>query len=99
MAYTRIKKDTPAAAALRKQAGAYLKKQREKAEITQNELARILGFDYYTMISQVESGKSRLPPDKMVAWATAIKTDPKEMAKTLLRSYDPFTWQVLFGGK
>jgi len=82
---------------LRKKAGDYLKRTREKAEMTQSDMAKAIGVEYYTMISQIENGKSRLPPDKMQAWAEATKTDPAEFAKRLLQYYDPFTWQMLFG--
>jgi transcriptional regulator with XRE-family HTH domain len=99
MAYSHPQHGHPEAAKLRKEAGAYLKQQRERAEITQMELAKKLGFEYYTMVSQVEVGKTRLPPDKMQAWAEAVKADPQEFTRTLLRYYDPFTWQILFGGR
>jgi transcriptional regulator with XRE-family HTH domain len=99
MATTNPLASHPDSANLRKEAGAYLKKVREKAGISQNELAKKVGIDYYTMISQVEGGKVRLPPDKMQGWADAVQVDPETFAKTLLRFYDPFTWEILFGGK
>jgi transcriptional regulator with XRE-family HTH domain len=97
MAFGHPQQGDPNAAVLRKEAGRYLKDLREKADLTQNALSKLLGFEYYTMISQVEGGKARIPPDKMLAWAKAVKTDPKVFARTLLRYYDPFMWQVLFG--
>ncbi len=99
MAYSHPQHGHPEAAALRKQAGDYLRQCRQKAELTQNAIAKVLGFEYYTMVSQVESGKTRVPPDKMQLWAQAVKVDPQEFAKTLLRFYDPFMWQMLFGSK
>lgn len=86
-------------ARLRKAAGAYLKGLREKAEITQLQLAKELDLDYAQMVSHVEIGKARVPPDRIVQWARAVKADPKEVARELLKFYDPFMWQALFGGK
>lgn len=89
----------PDALALRKQAGAYLKSAREKAELSQNELAKLVSLEYYTMVSQIERGQARLPPDRQQAWAEALRVDPQEFVRTLLRYYDPYTWSILFGGQ
>lgn len=86
------------AVALRKKAGVYLKGLREKAEITQLQLARELGLEYPQMVSHVEIGKARVPPDKIIPWANAVKQDPREVARELLKFYDPYMWQALFGG-
>ena len=99
MAYSNPQQGHPEAPALRKRAGAWLQQLRKDAELTQNALSKQLGFEYYTMVSQVESGKTRVPPDKMQAWAEALGQDPREFVKTLLRYYDPYTWQILFGGR
>lgn len=99
MAFGHPQQGHPDAAKLRKEAGVYLKRAREKADMTQQALAKELAFEYYTMISQVEVGKARVPPDKMIPWAKALGVPPQEFAKTLLRYYDPFMWQALFGNK
>ncbi|WEK48885.1 MAG: helix-turn-helix transcriptional regulator [Candidatus Kaistia colombiensis] len=82
---------------LRKEAGAYLKKLREAEEITQKDLAATIGFEYYTMVSAVESGRTRIPPDRMRAWAVALKREPAEFGKRMLQYYDPHMWSMLFG--
>ena len=41
---------------LRKQAGTWLKELRGRAGLSQIQLAELLGFKYYTFISQVENG-------------------------------------------
>lgn len=86
------------AVALRKKAGVYLKQIREEADLTQLQLAKELGLDYTQMISHVETGKARVPPDKIIPWAQAVKRDPREVARELLKFYDPYMWQALFGG-
>ncbi len=97
MAFTEYAKDTELAKKLRKQAGLYVKGLRQDAGLTQNELAKRLGLDYYTFISQVENGFNRVPPDKMHDWAKALKVDPQEFARRLLGFYDPHMYQALFG--
>ena len=57
---------------LRKQAGGWLKELRAAAGLSQIQLAQILGFKYYTFISQVENGFGRVPTESMEAWARAL---------------------------
>lgn len=87
----------PDGAALRKEAGAYVKGLREKAGITQAQLAKSLGLEYYTLISQIENGKTRVPPDQMLRWAQELDVEPRLFGQRLLQYYDPFMWQLLFG--
>ena len=61
---------------LRKQAGTWLKELRARAGLSQIELAEILGFKYYTFISQVENGFGRLPTESMEPWARALASIP-----------------------
>lgn len=98
MAFSHPQYASADAVALRKQAGVYLKHLREEAELTQLQLAKELGLDYAQMVSHVEIGKARVPPDKIIPWAQAVKKDPREVARELLKFYDPYMWQALFGG-
>ena len=59
----------PDARRLRKQAGDWLKQRRAEAGLSQVALAERLGMKYYTFISQVENGFSRVPTEAMEAWA------------------------------
>ena len=69
-----IAKAEPQAKQLRKQAGTWLKELRARAGLSQIELADVLGFKYYTFISQVENGFGRVPTESMEAgrgrWAS-----------------------------
>jgi transcriptional regulator with XRE-family HTH domain len=96
MAYTHPQQGAEHALALRKKAGAYLRRLRESQELTQVEIAESVGFRYSQMVGQIESGKVRLPPDKYVAYAKALKVDPNDMVRRLLFFYDPFTANALF---
>lgn len=95
MAFTEYRNQSEHAKALRKQAGLYLRKLREGRELTQNDLAKLLGIEYYTFVSQVETGNARVPPENIIKWAQALKVEPAELAMNLLKFYDPHTHQAL----
>ncbi len=82
--------------AQRKRAGAWLKELREDAGLTQMELAGRLGFKYYAFISQVETGFSRVPMEKMEAWAHTLGVEPRRFAQRLISFYEPELHRVLY---
>ena len=49
---------------LRKEAGRWLRDRREARGLSQRQLAELIGVEYYTFISQLETGRGRIPPDK-----------------------------------
>lgn len=81
---------------LRIAAGQFLRLMREARGKTQREVAEDLGLDYYTMISQIETGRVRVPPTMMEAYARSLGEDPRELTRTLMRYYDPLTYSLLF---
>lgn len=83
----------------RKQAGAWLKGLREEAGLTQIALASRMGFKYYAFVSQVETGFSRVPTDKMEAWAQTLGVEPREFVQHLLSFYEPELHRVLYQEK
>lgn len=95
-AQMQIAKAESQAKQLRKQAGAWLKELRTQAGLSQIQLADVLGFKYYTFISQVENGFGRVPVESMEAWAKALATDPSDFAKHLLSYYEPELYRLLF---
>jgi transcriptional regulator with XRE-family HTH domain len=82
---------------MRKQAGDWLKARRAEAGLSQVDLAARLGLKYYTFISQVENGFSRVPTETMEAWAVALKLEPSSFARHLLVYYEPELHRLLFG--
>ncbi len=80
---------------MRRKAGYWLKKKRQAAALTQKDLANRLGLDYYTFISQIESGHARVPSSLFLAWAEALTVDGPEFARTMLEFYDPHAYQAL----
>jgi transcriptional regulator with XRE-family HTH domain len=69
-------------------AGSWLRELRERRGLTQRELARIVGVEYYTIIAQLESGRGRVPADRYLAWAAALQVEPREFARKLMACYD-----------
>jgi len=90
-------KPVPEARQLRKQAGDWLKARRAEAGLSQVDLAARLGLKYYTFISQVENGFSRVPTETMEAWAIQLGLEPAAFAKHLLVYYEPELHRLLFG--
>ncbi len=91
-----IAKAEPQSKQLRKQAGTWLKELRGRAGLSQIQLADVLGFKYYTFISQVENGFGRVPVESMEAWAKALGVDPSDFAKRLLSFYEPELYRLLY---
>ena len=82
---------------LRREGGRWLKDLREKAGLSQRELASKVGAEYYTFISQLETGRGRIPPDRYAQWAEALGVGPRDFVRELMRYYDPLTHGILFG--
>ena len=82
---------------LRRQGGRWLKELREHAGLSQRQLAALVGTEHYTFISQLETGRGRIPPDRYLDWAKALKIEPRPFVEELLRYYDPITYDILFG--
>ena len=93
----KAEKPAPKHADLRKRAGAWLQEKRKAAGLSQIELAQRLGLKYYTFISQVENGFSRVPTETMEAWAIQLGLEPAAFAKHLLVYYEPELHRLLFG--
>ena len=90
------KRALPETAELRKEAGRWLKDRREARGLSQRQLAELVDVEYYTFISQLETGRGRIPPDKYRAWAQALGMDAREFVLALLPFYDPTTYGILF---
>ena len=89
---------TPSTTAeLRKQAGLWLRTRREDLGLSQRVLAERVNMEYYTFISQIESGKGRVPADRLKHWAEALEMDPREFALKLMQYYDPYTYNLIHG--
>ena len=80
----------------RKQAGTWLKELRQRAGLSQIELADRLGFKYYTFISQIENDFGRVPTESLESWARSLGADPVKFTHKLLSHYEPELYRLLF---
>ncbi len=80
----------------RREAGTWLKQLRQRAGMSQMQLADRLGYKYYTFIAQVENGHGRVPTEGMEAWSLALGEEPSAFARHLLAYYDPELHRLLF---
>ena len=80
---------------LRKAGGQWLKRVREERNLSQSQLAALLGSDHYTFISQIEIGRSRVPPERYRDWAKALDIDEHEFICQMLRYYDPALFSMV----
>lgn len=95
--YTHAQKlKDPEVLELRRAGGLWLRELREKRGLSQRQLAELIGADYYTFISQLETGRGRIPPDRYVVWAEALGVKANDFVKHLMRFYDPVTYEILF---
>lgn len=81
---------------LRREGGRWLKERRERLGLSQRQLAERLGAEYYTYISQLETGRGRIPPDRYCDWASALEMQSRDFVVGVLRYYDPITHSILF---
>src|SRR3954462_15185382 len=81
---------------LRREGGRWLKQCREAAGLSQRQLANLVGAEYYTFISQLETGRGRIPPDRYHQWAKALQVKPSEFVRAVMKYYDPITHSILF---
>jgi transcriptional regulator with XRE-family HTH domain len=81
---------------LRREGGRWLKALRERAGMSQRQLAAKVRTEHYTFISQLETGRGRIPPDRYLDWADALGVEAKPFVQEVLRFYDPITYGILF---
>lgn len=82
--------------ALRREGGRWLRDLREARGLSQRQLATLIGAEYYTFVSQLETGRGRIPPDRYRIWAEALGVEAVWFVQSLMRFYDPMTHEILF---
>jgi transcriptional regulator with XRE-family HTH domain len=93
---TAQRRSDPDVQELRRAGGRWLRDLRERKGLSQRELAHLVGAEYYTFISQLETGRGRVPPDRYRVWAEALSVRPRDFVRQLLHFYDPVTYDILF---
>ena len=72
----------------RQEFGRILASLRHAAQLTQHDLAKLVGQKYFTMISQAEGGRVRVPPSDTELWARVLGVDTQAFAKECVRYYE-----------
>ena len=81
----------------RTELGSWLRTLREAQGLSQRQLADMLDLDYYTFISQLETGRGKIPSARYRDWAKVLQQEPKAFMTILLRYYEPEAYEMLFG--
>jgi len=81
---------------LRNQAGHWLRELRKKRGLSQRALAQKVGAGFYTLISQIENGRGRIPAERYLDWADALGVERRSFVRRLMFYYDPVTYEILF---
>lgn len=81
---------------LRKEGGQWLKELREQAGHTQRSFAIAVGVDYYTFISQIETGRGSVPKERYAIWAEKLGMNPKDFLRQYMKFFDPISYEILF---
>lgn len=83
-----------------REAGAYLRRLRERKGIVSGaEMNRLLGRkpEDYRWILQVEQGRRPLPSSQIPGWARVLGVDEADLTRSLFRLYEPLKFALLYG--
>jgi transcriptional regulator with XRE-family HTH domain len=64
--------------------------------LTQADLAKALGIEYYSAISAIEVGRNSVPPERYADFARCLRVEPKEFIKKILELTNPWAYAMLF---
>ncbi|KAB1068734.1 helix-turn-helix domain-containing protein [Methylobacterium planeticum] len=85
----KYQKSSAEAGELRRQAGHFIRRLREDRGLSQRDLAAAIELPYYQFVSQIETGRNRIPSEQLLIWAKALKISPRHFGLILMRFYDP----------
>ena len=61
------------------------------------DMALATGQTYFTFISAVETGKTKLPTKDIAIWAAALQVDVPTFAQAFVQAYDLALFEALYG--
>jgi len=73
----------------------YLAALIDNSDLKQNEISERLGYTNANMISMIKTGKTKLPLEKVPAFAEAVGVDPAHLLRLILKEYAPEVLDVL----
>ena len=80
----------------RKLFGHKLKRRRESLQLTQLEMSKLTGQTYFTFISNVESGGTKIPSKDLRLWADALQVNISDFTKAYISACDQNLFECLF---
>lgn len=75
----------------------FIKQQLAISEKTQKDIALEVGFKQPNNISMIKDGVSKLPINRVPAFAKALNVDTVHLLRIVMREYMPETWAVIEG--
>lgn len=75
----------------------YITNQIMMSDLSQKDIAAMLGYDKPNNITMIKQGKTKLPINKVPAMATALGVDPIHLMRLVMTEYAPEIWEVLNG--
>lgn len=77
--------------------GAYVRELRLARGLSGTELAHAVGLTNRQSISYIENGEQSVPPERIGAFANALKIPTADFARVVLRYSNPWLYAHLFG--
>ena len=75
----------------------YLSMAIDISDLTQREIAEAVGYSKPNIISMMKLGQTKIPIDKIPAFARALGLDPADFTRRALREYMPEAWKAIEG--
>jgi transcriptional regulator with XRE-family HTH domain len=80
----------------RKLFGQRMKSRRMELQLTQLDMATATGQTYFTFISNVENGGTKIPSKDLKLWADALELDLYDFTKAYLSAVDQHLFECLY---
>jgi transcriptional regulator with XRE-family HTH domain len=82
---------------MRRRFGSKVQLMRESVGKTQRDMAEALNLDYYTMVSQIERGVSKIPVQDVAKWAELLQQPLRDFTVLYMYWNEPALYTGLFG--
>ena len=73
----------------------YLAAQIALSGKSQADIAREVGYDRPNVVNMMKQGVTKLPINKISAFAKALKVDPAHLLRIVMSEYLPETWEAI----
>ena len=80
----------------RKLFGKQCKQRRVELDLTQMEFAKLVDQAYFTFISNVENGGTKIPAHDVIKWAKALQIPKAQFAKAYFKAVDRTLFDAVF---